>query len=395
MNKGIGILLSFVLAMGSLLCNAQSLTFKVKDVSFKMIKVNGGKFWLGRQSTNPKLPNYRPEANEKEISHKVSVETYYIGETEVTQALYEAVCDTNPSEMFRDPQYPVDGVSWSDGYEFAEKLNTILKDKLPKGMRFAMPTEIQWEWAAKGGNKSHNYVFSGSNNFDDVGWNSGNSKGDNWTHKVASKKPNELGIYDMSGNLEEYCSDYYFADTDSIKKRDYVGVRGGGWKQSDPYGRTIDMRTATDFVYREVSWRTIRLALVKDEPRMVKLLDNFIAPESIFGLTMDKVKEKLKGYEIVEEDTLQGVLSYKDASNGVSYLLKFARFTSDNELRLATESLLLPEWCALKDVRRVLNNFGFIWNGYSYSKICNNNVIVHARISIDYDRPQQISVVFK
>ncbi|MDO5343107.1 MAG: SUMF1/EgtB/PvdO family nonheme iron enzyme, partial [Bacteroidia bacterium] len=156
----------------------------VNDVTFKMIKVEGGTFTMG----------------EDKEAHEVTLSDYYIGEFEVTQELWEAVMGSNPSR-FKGSKLPVEKVSWDDCQEFISKLNGLT------GKTFRLPTEAQWEYAARGGNKSKGYEYSGSNVIDEVAWYDDNS-GRN-TRAVGTKLPNELGIYDMSGNVYEWCQDRF------------------------------------------------------------------------------------------------------------------------------------------------------------------------------------------
>ena len=169
-------------------------TITVGGVSFKMIAVEGGTFLMGS-------PESDAEADDDEKpQHEVTLSNYYIGETEVTQELWETVMDSNPSE-FKGPKLPVENVSWDDCQEFILKLNE------KTGKTFRLPTEAEWEYAARGGKKSKGYTYSGSNAIDDVAWYDGNSG--EITHKVSTKQANELGIYDMSGNVYEWCQDWY------------------------------------------------------------------------------------------------------------------------------------------------------------------------------------------
>ena len=139
-------------------------------------------------------------------AHQVTLtDDYYIGQTEVTQALWKAVMGWNHSEFTGD-NLPVENVSWDDCQTFIEKLNNLLSKELG-GKHFALPTEAQWEFAARGGNKSKGYKYAGSNNIDDVAWYFWNSS--DKPHPVAQKQPNELGLYDMSGNVAEWCQDWY------------------------------------------------------------------------------------------------------------------------------------------------------------------------------------------
>ena len=188
-----------------------------KGINLKMIYVEGGTFAMGSNSVFD---------NEKPV-HNVTLDSYYIGETEITQAQWRAVMGTNPSGYTGDNR-PVECVSWDDAQAFCKKLSELT------GKRYVLPTEAQWEYAARGGNKSKGYTYSGSNNIDKVAkYNS--SEGHS---NVKSKKPNELGIYDMSGNVDEWCSDWYSSSSYSSssqtnpqgpKSGSSRVLRGGGW----------------------------------------------------------------------------------------------------------------------------------------------------------------------
>jgi len=166
-------------------------TITVGNVQFTMIRVDGGTFLMGGTSEQQK-----PNDDEKPV-HKVTLSTYYIGETEVTQELWQAVMGNNPSK-YKGPRLPVEKISWDDCQEFILKLNQ------KTGMKFRLPTEAEWEYAARGGNKSQGYMYSGSNNIKDVAWYRKIR-----THDVKTKQPNELGLYDMSGSVLEWCQDWY------------------------------------------------------------------------------------------------------------------------------------------------------------------------------------------
>ena len=174
---------------------ANSGRFTVRGVSFEMVRVEGGTFRMGATSEQ----GSDVWDNEKPV-HSVTLSGYYIGKTEVTQALWKAVMGSNPSKFIGD-NLPVEMVSWDDCQEFIRELNALT------GQNFRLPTEAEWEFACRGGNNSRGYKYSGSNYIDNVAWYDGNS-GDK-AHPVATKSPNELGIYDMSGNLWEWCSDWY------------------------------------------------------------------------------------------------------------------------------------------------------------------------------------------
>ena len=169
--------------------------FSIYEIEFKMVFVEGGTFTMGATSEQGEdvFENEYP-------THRVALLDYYIGETEVTQALWKAVMGNNPS-YFKGDNLPVEYVSYNDVKEFITKLNQ------KTGKTFRLPTEAEWEYAARGGGKSKGYKYSGSNNIDDVAWYKGNSN--NKTHPVKTKRSNELGIYDMSGNVYEWCSNWY------------------------------------------------------------------------------------------------------------------------------------------------------------------------------------------
>ena len=206
------------------------LIFNVKGVEFAMVEVEGGTFTMG---TNGNL-GYDGEFREKP-AHKVTLSTYYMGETEVTQALWVTVMKKNPSTGNIGDNYPVNYVRWSQCQTFIRKLNKLLSSQL-NGKHFTMPTEAQWEYAARGGRKSKAYMYSGSNTLTDVAWFKENSLGTK--HHVKTKQANELGIYDMNGNVEEWCQDWYdryssTSQTNPVCKRKgslaFRVVRGGDW----------------------------------------------------------------------------------------------------------------------------------------------------------------------
>ena len=180
----------------SLVSNSSNKIFTVKGVTFTMVAVKGGTFMMGA-TKEQKINAY----SEEKPVHQVTLSSYYIGQTEVTQALWEAVMGKNPSYYKRNKK-PVEQVSWNDCQDFVIKLNQLT------GKRFRLPTEAEWEYACRGGKKSRGYKYSGSNTIDDVAWYFSNSSYGYGTHPVATKSPNELGIYDMAGNVFEWCQDW-------------------------------------------------------------------------------------------------------------------------------------------------------------------------------------------
>ena len=197
----------------------------IKGVSYEMVWVRGGTFRMGATSEQ----GSDAESYEKPV-HSVTLSGYYIGKTEVTQALWKAVMGSNPSFCEGD-NLPVECVTWDDCQEFIRKLNALT------GQHFRLPTEAEWEFACRGGNNSRGYKYSGSNYINDVAWYGGNSGCK--THPVATKSPNELGIYDMSGNVCELCADWYgkySSGAQTNPKGPYGGSsrveRGGSWGHS-------------------------------------------------------------------------------------------------------------------------------------------------------------------
>lgn len=196
-------------------------TLTVNGIKYNMVWVDGGTFRMGATSEQGS------EISDEKPVHSVTLSGYYIGKTEVTQALWQAVMGSNPS-YFEGDDLPVEQVSWDDCQEFIRKLNSLT------GQNFRLPTEAEWEFACRGGNNSRGYKYSGSNYIDNVAWYDGNS-GDK-THPVATKSPNELGIYDMSGNVWEWCADWYgdySSGRQTNPKGPYGGsgrvLRGGSW----------------------------------------------------------------------------------------------------------------------------------------------------------------------
>lgn len=186
--------------------------FTVGGVEFLMVHVDAGTFTMGAHSKQ-----VSPFIQERPAHEVTLTKDFYIAETEVTQALWKAVMDDNPS-FDSGKNLPVEQVTWDDCQEFCRRLTERT------GRKFRLPTSAEWEFAARGGNQSKDYTYSGSDNVDDVAWYSKNA-GDA-SHNVKTKQPNELGLYDMSGNVWEWCLD------------DFTSYRSD--KQTDPVGENMD-----------------------------------------------------------------------------------------------------------------------------------------------------------
>ncbi|WP_337779478.1 formylglycine-generating enzyme family protein [Prevotellamassilia timonensis] len=193
-----------------------SLSAELNKLINNMVYVSGGTFIMGGDESSDQTP-----------THSVTLSSYYICKYEVTQALWRAVMGSNPSK-FKGDNLPVEQVSWNDCQTFINRLNNYT------GRNFRLPTEAEWEFAARGGNYSRHYKYSGSNHIGDVAWYTDNSG--NRTHPVGTKQANELGLYDMSGNVWEWCSDWY-GSYSSYSQSNPTGAtsgfgrveRGGNW----------------------------------------------------------------------------------------------------------------------------------------------------------------------
>jgi formylglycine-generating enzyme required for sulfatase activity len=190
----------------------------LNDFGIEMVYVKGGTFQMGSNDG---------DSDEKPV-HTVTVSDFYIGKYEVTQKQWREIMGNNPSNFKNCDNCPVEMVSWNDVQEFIKKLNQ------KTGKNYRLPTEAEWEYAARGGSQSRGYKYAGSNNIGEVAWYDDNSSSK--THAVGGKKPNELGIYDMSGNVYEWCSDWY-GNYSAGSQRNPQGptsgtirvLRGGGW----------------------------------------------------------------------------------------------------------------------------------------------------------------------
>ena len=201
-------------------------------ITIDMVKVEAGTFMMGATS---EMQN--PWDDEKPVREVILTNDYYIGKYEVTQSLWQAVMGTNPS-YFKGDNLPVEQVSWDNCLEFISKLNSLT------GRKFRLPTEAEWEYAARGGKKSRGYQYSGSFNISDVAWYNGNSG--NKIHPIGMKQANELGVYDMSGNVNEWCQDWYGSYVSSSQTNplgansgSFRVCRGGSW-----YFGTVNCRSS-------------------------------------------------------------------------------------------------------------------------------------------------------
>ncbi len=237
--------------------------FVVNGVNFSMVKVRGGSFNMGAPKNDKKA------SKDEKPQHKVTLDNFAIGETEVTQALWEAVMGNNPSK-FKGPDLPVDNVSWYDCQEFINKLNEL---KITEG-QFRFPTEAEWEYAARGGQHSLGNIYAGSLQIKEVAWYEENSE--KKTHPVKGLESNELGIYDMSGNVMEWCQDYwaygdyYLNSPEENPCCDNQGLfgdrvmRGGNWHWDEDYCKVYDRSNGAPGIKCEIYG--LRLALTSENP---------------------------------------------------------------------------------------------------------------------------------
>jgi len=239
--------------------NGKNIVFKVKGIpsagytetaaglNIKMVAVTGGTFHMG---SNDGYDDEKPV-------HSVTVNSFYMAATEITQAQWQAVMGNDPNYFKGCDDCPIESVSWDNVQKFIQKLNGLT------GKVYRLPTEAEWEYAARGGDKSKNYIYAGSNTIEEVAWFEDDSNGR--THPVAQKLPNELGLYDMSGNVWEWCLDWYgsynsSAVTDprgpaSGLRRVY---RGGSWGLNARYSRvTSRLNYTPTFRYSYLGFRVV------------------------------------------------------------------------------------------------------------------------------------------
>ncbi len=237
MKKIILSLAAMFVFLASANAQPENIKFEVGGQTFEMAYIGPGSFLMGATSEqgNSLWLNERP-------AHKVTLSPYYIAKFEVTQDLYEVVMGNNPSH-FQGAGLPVENVSWIEAQKFVETLNELMHDTLGN-RKFALPSEAQWEFAARGGADGEVTKYSGSDDANDVAWISSNSEGR--THTVGMLAPNELGICDMSGNVNEWCYDWWGIYNSEHRRNPNVTsegvehrrlVRGGGWDRGESYCR--------------------------------------------------------------------------------------------------------------------------------------------------------------
>ncbi|MCU7504634.1 MAG: formylglycine-generating enzyme family protein [Ignavibacteria bacterium] len=222
-----------------------------------MVKVEGGWFDMGSNEG---------QADEKPV-HRVRVDSFAIAQYEVSFEEYDRFCEITNRPKAEDNGWgrgkrPVINVSWTDAVEYCRWLSSMT------GEKFRLPTEAEWEFAAKGGNKNSGFRFSGSDNIDEVAWHSGNSGGR--THETGTKKPNELELYDMNGNVWEWCIDWYKEDYYASSQAGnnprgpatgiYHPLRGGSWYSYEGHvcRNTVRVREASDYRDNTAGFRVVR-----------------------------------------------------------------------------------------------------------------------------------------
>ena len=214
---------------------AEPLRTHLKKLMADMVLVEGGTYMMGNPDRD------RNDEYAKDVPHEVTLSSFYICKYEVTEALWTAVMGSNPSRDKLGDNYPVEQVNWYDCQDFVEKLSELT------GRHFRLPTEAEWEYAARGGKRSRGYRYSGSYALDEIGWHVGNAH--YYKREVGTKKPNELGLYDMTGNVSEWCQDKldieYYHHSPSINPqgpdrstyKDNRCFRGGSVCDDDKYDR--------------------------------------------------------------------------------------------------------------------------------------------------------------
>lgn len=326
----------------------QVLHFQVDNICFDMQRVEGGVFVMGGT----------PEQHKEKIStdlptHTVSLDAYYIASTEVTQALWNAVMpEWFVSSEWNTPTLPITDVNWYDCQEFIHRLDSIT------GMPFRLPTEAEWEFAARGGNASKGYRFAGGDVVNEVSW--GLNNAGFRTHSVGCRKANELGLYDMTGNVSEWCSDWYgrfYLGTEpnpqGAKDGEWKVVRGGSFDNCEE--NSYLSRREYYAPYEAMNYCGLRLALTLpneptlqpiEEPAIVKKLKmnnirikfRYVACENPYYISEEAVNQRV-WYKIqslpLEEAWSQVVVDKTDGEWNV--FLEECRKLSGEPVAFATE----------------------------------------------------------
>ena len=262
----------------------QLLHFEVNGVEFDMQRVEGGVFVMGatREQHRENIASDLP-------AHTVSLDAYYIASTEVTQALWNAVMpEWFVSSEWNTPTLPITDVNWYDCQEFIHRLDSIT------GMPFRLPTEAEWEFAARGGNESKGYRFAGGNVVNEVSW--GLNNAGFRTHSVGCRKANELGLHDMTGNVSEWCSDWYGAyylgtepNPQGAKDGEWKVVRGGSFDNCEE--NSYLSRREYYAPYEAMNYCGLRLALtLPDEPTLQPIEE----PAIVKKLKMNNIRIKFR-----------------------------------------------------------------------------------------------------
>ena len=326
-NKGEGY--STRLVHDTILPMPPTKSITVNDVTFNMVFVQGGTFMMGAASDDKQA-----EVDEKP-AHQVTLSDYYIAQTEVTQALWEAVMQDNPSANKASGNHPVENILWNDCRLFVQKLNELT------GLTFRLPTEAEWEYAARGGKRSCGYKYAGSNDINEVAWYEDNCTA---SQPVAQKKPNELGLYDMSGNVYEFCYDWYAPYT-AVAQTNPIGpssspknmrtVRGGGWARQNTGNGVRYCRTTNRGYHNNTRSIYSGLRLVLQEADIVTLTVNSTPSTAKVGFYARRFEYKRTSNSITADKGSEVMYQVTDVDAGyLSQGKSFSRLQNDTTLNI-------------------------------------------------------------
>ena len=260
--RRLSVLMAFAMSIIAVFAQGGTKSYRANGVSFEMVEVKGGTFTMGATAEQGE-----DAYDDERPAHEVTLSDFLIGKTEVTQELWQAVMGSNPSSS-AGVGYAVDNVSWEDCEKFLSRLNQLTSTTRPEGVEFRLPTEAEWEYAARGGVNSNGYKYAGSDDFnavarcaENVGWGSG------LPCNVATKQPNELGLYDMSGNVAERCQDWsgdYKEGAQTDPKGPAAGksrvARGGGLGDMAQSCRVSSR--AFNYPHRAMPYLGLRLCMI-------------------------------------------------------------------------------------------------------------------------------------